>query len=133
MHQSLLSFSLIITFNQNGKRKKSKPRPIPLDYVKDDQALPYEEEEEMGMSPLTQKKCMWTKMKGVLKGKRDEDGPLSLSVPSSPSSAAECLSFDFDLEKCKFWQSTDESNQVFLFLKQQYKQTVTTIVTLAGY
>ncbi len=59
------------------------------------------DEEEMvpGVSPLSQRKWMWTKVKGVLKGKREEDGPLSLSVPSSPSSVAECLTFDFDLEK----------------------------------
>ncbi|GFX37890.1 uncharacterized protein TNCV_1823441 [Trichonephila clavipes] len=91
---------------ENCKRKKSKPRPLPLKYPED--SLPPDENEEVyiprspGMSPSTQRKWVWTKVKDVLKGnKREEDSHFSLSAPSSPASAAEALTFDFDLEKAK--------------------------------
>ncbi|KFM62262.1 hypothetical protein X975_25774, partial [Stegodyphus mimosarum] len=90
---------------KENKRKKSKHRPPPLDYV-EDQQLPVEDEDKEvpkspGCSPLTQRKWMWTKVKDVLKGKREDEGPTSFSVPSSPGSVTEGMTFDFNLDKTK--------------------------------
>ncbi|KAF8796301.1 hypothetical protein HNY73_000689 [Argiope bruennichi] len=87
---------------ENCKRKKSKPRPPPLKYPDDSVPHVDHEQDDPAMSPTAQRKWVWTKVKDVLKGsKREEDSHFSLSAPSSPASAAEALTFDFDLEKAK--------------------------------
>ncbi|GIY25349.1 uncharacterized protein CDAR_60971 [Caerostris darwini] len=93
---------------ENCKRKKTKPRPPPLKYPEDGILTPHIDNEledvnkSPAMSPSIQRKCVWTKVKDVLKGnKREEDSHFSLSAPSSPASAAEALTFDFDLETAK--------------------------------
>lgn len=57
------------------------------------------------MSPSSQRKWVWTRVKDALKGggrrgEEEEGTHHSMSAPSSPASAAaEALTFDFDLEK----------------------------------
>ncbi|GIZ03283.1 uncharacterized protein CEXT_163021 [Caerostris extrusa] len=88
------------------QKEKTKPRPPPLKYTDDGILTPHIDNEledvnkSPAMSPSIQRKCVWTKVKDVLKGnKREEDSHFSLSAPSSPASAAEALTFDFDLTR----------------------------------
>ncbi|KAG8187583.1 hypothetical protein JTE90_025917 [Oedothorax gibbosus] len=90
-----------------GKRKKSKTRPPPLDYDPSIPSRDAEDEVDAGMSPSSQRKWMWTRVRDVLKGGRrgegEEEGVAHqfMSAPSSPASAVEAITFDFDIEKAK--------------------------------
>ncbi|XP_015919958.2 uro-adherence factor A [Parasteatoda tepidariorum] len=89
---------------ENGKRKKNKPRPLPLEYSEEitcHSPINDEDREEarrLGMSPSTHRKWMWSRVKDVLKGKREDGEPMSASAPSSPASV-EVSNFPFDEEK----------------------------------